>query len=129
MFKIILMWFLFIPIPIINGILRESWYKKKVGEFGTNIVGFLVLSSVFLLYTYFFFRNQMASFGASKLFLIGTLWLGMTLLFEFGMGIVSGRSWKYMLADYNVLKGRLWPLTLIIIFLAPLIIKFILILK
>jgi hypothetical protein len=127
MFKIILMWFLFIPIPIINGFLRESWYKKKVGELGANIVGFFVLSSIFLVYTYLFFKNQISNFHNNEIFLIGSLWLVMTLIFEFGIGLITGRSWKYMLADYNVLKGRLWPLNLIIIFLAPFIIKLIVI--
>ena len=129
MIKIILMWVLFIPIPFINGVLREGWYKKKVGEIGSNIIGFFVLSSVFLIYTYLFFKNQILSFSNTEIFLMGTLWLTMTLIFEFGMGVVTGRSLEYMLADYNILKGRLWPLTLVIIFLAPFIIKLILIFK
>lgn len=119
------MWLLFIPIPIINGILRESWYKKKAGEIGSNIIGFFVLSSMFLGYTYLFFKNQILGFSNGELFLMGTLWLVMTLIFEFGIGLVAGRSWKYMFVDYNVMKGRLWPLTLIVIFWAPFLIKLI----
>lgn len=123
MLKIFLMWVAFIPVPIINGTLRESWYKAKVGEFGANVIGFLVLSIFFLIYTYLFFKNDLGSLGTSRLFLMGGIWLGLTLVFEFGMGFMGGRSWNYMLADYNLFKGRLWPLVLIIIFFAPLIIK------
>jgi len=118
------MWILFIPIPVINGILRENWYKQKIGEIGTNIVGFFVLSSFFLIYTYLFFRNQISDFSISKLFLVGAVWLFMTLVFEFGIGLYSHRSWSYMLADYNILKGRLWPLCLVVIFFTPLIIRY-----
>lgn len=117
------MWLVFIPVPIINGGLREGWYKARAGEFGSNIIGFVVLSAFFLLYTYLFFKNQIGEFSTGRLFLMGGIWLGLTLVFEFGMGIVTGRSWSYMLADYNILKGRLWPLVLIVIFFAPHIIK------
>lgn len=120
------MWLLFIPIPIINGILRESWYKPKIGELYTNIVGVFILSSVWILYTYLFFKNNIFNFSVGKLFLLGFIWLAMTLIFEFGMGILAGRSWDYMLADYNILKGRLWPLFLFVVFWSPFILRFIL---
>ena len=42
------------------------------------------------------------------------------LAFEFGVGaLVSHRSWPEMLADYNVLKGRVWVFIPIITALAP----------
>lgn len=120
------MWFAFIPVPIINGILRESWYKAKIGELGANIIGVTVLSSVWVLYTYLFFKNQINEFSFGKLLLIGLIWLAMTLLFEFGMGFFAGRSLEYMLADYNILNGRLWPVFLLVVFFSPFILQFIL---
>lgn len=125
MTKILLMWLLFVPVPIINGILREQWYKKILGELGTNITGTLVLSSAFLIYTYLFFRNDINDFSNQQLLLMGLIWLILTLIFEFGMGLIAGRSWSYMLADYNLMKGRLWPLFLVVLFFSPFIIKFI----
>lgn len=109
--------------PIINGALRESWYKAKAGELGANVIGFFILSVFFLLYTYLFFKNDLGGFSAGKLFLTGGIWLGLTLVFEFGLGLLGGRSWGYMLADYNLFKGRLWPLVLAVIFFAPFIVK------
>lgn len=123
MLKIFLMWAAFIPVPIINGTLREGWYKAKVGEFGANVIGCVVLSAFFLTYTYLFFKNDLGGFSTSKLLLIGGIWLGLTLVFEFGIGLMGGRSWGYMLSDYNLFKGRLWPLVLVVIFFAPFIVK------
>jgi len=124
MLKIILMWLCFTPVPFLNGILREKWYKKKIGELKSNIVGAIILSSFFLLYTYLFFKNEIIYFSTGKLFLMGAVWLIMTLIFEFGMGIISGRSLRYMLADYNIFKGRLWPLFLLVVLFSPLLIRF-----
>ena len=57
---------------------------------------------------------------------MGLFWLIATLIFEFSMGFFGGRSIEYMLADYNILKGRLWPLCLATITFSPFIVKMIL---
>ena len=125
MIKMILMWILFIPIPVINGLLRDFWYKNKIGELGANIVGFFALSSIFIFYVYLFFGKNIQSFSIKKLIFMGVFWLLMTLIFEFSMGFLGGRSLEYILADYNIFKGRLWPLCLVAISISPFIVKFI----
>ena len=53
---------------------------------------------------------------------IGAVWLALTLLFEFGYGhFAAGKSWAELLADYNVLRGRVWPLVLLMTAPAPLL--------
>ena len=52
-------------------------------------------------------------------FLIGFAWLALTLVFEFGFGRVRGKPWTELLADYNVLKGRIWVLVLVTTAMAP----------
>ncbi len=126
MLKMIIMWVLFIPIPVINGLLRDFWYKNKTGELGANIIGFIVLSSIFIFYVYLFFGKTINTFSVNKLIFMGLFWLIATLVFEFSMGFFGGRSIEYMLADYNILKGRLWPLCLATITFSPFIVKMIL---
>jgi apolipoprotein N-acyltransferase len=47
----------------------------------------------------------------------------MTVIFEFGFGhYVAGHSWSHLLADYNLLAGRVWFLFLIWIALLPYVI-------
>jgi len=43
----------------------------------------------------------------------------LTLLFEFGLGRALGRPMETLLADYNILRGRLWPLVLITELVGP----------
>jgi succinate dehydrogenase/fumarate reductase cytochrome b subunit len=45
----------------------------------------------------------------------------LTLLFEFSFGRYQGQSWNAMLAEYNLLKGKLWALVPLWILLAPLL--------
>jgi hypothetical protein len=51
---------------------------------------------------------------------VGLFWLVLTVTFEFLFGrYVAGASWEALLADYDVLRGRLWPLVLLTTLLAP----------
>ena len=57
-----------------------------------------------------------------RLLLMGTLWLGLTLAFEFLFGrFVMGLSWERLAADYNVLEGGLLPFGMLVLLLSPLI--------
>jgi hypothetical protein len=51
---------------------------------------------------------------------VGLLWTALTLAFEFLFGhFVAGASWTDLLADYDVRRGRLWPLVLLATALTP----------
>ena len=51
---------------------------------------------------------------------VGAAWVGMTAAFEFGFGhYVARQSWSTLLADYDLRRGRLWPLVLAVTAAAP----------
>ena len=55
---------------------------------------------------------------------MGLLLAGITVAFEFLFGrYVDGKSWEYLLADYNIFKGKLWILVIITSLTAPYLIK------
>jgi hypothetical protein len=55
-------------------------------------------------------------------FLVGLLWVVLTVAFEFLAGhYIFGNSWETLLADYNVFRGRVWLLVLLTNLLAPLL--------
>ncbi len=44
---------------------------------------------------------------------VGGVWLAMTVTFEFAFGrLVARQSWEELLSDYNLRRGRMWPLVL-----------------
>lgn len=54
-------------------------------------------------------------------FAIGMLWVALTVAFEFLAGhYVFGNSCERLIADYNVLRGRVWVLVLLATCLRPL---------
>jgi len=48
---------------------------------------------------------------------VGFAWLALTL--AFGFGRARGKPWADLLADYDVLKGRIWVLVLLTTAVAP----------
>jgi ABC-type glycerol-3-phosphate transport system permease component len=51
---------------------------------------------------------------------IGTIWLILTVAFEFFFGrYVGNHPWSRLLADYNLLAGRLWGLVLLAVATLP----------
>ncbi len=121
--RILITWLLFLPVPVINGILREKWYKALVGETAAHQIGTLVVSLFFVLYAYVALKDKIHGLSNTQLLFVGSFWLILTLIFEFGLGLVGGRSWSYMLADYKIWEGRIWPVVLIVVFLSPFMVK------
>ncbi len=125
LFRIILTWLLFLPVPIINGTLREKWYKNKIGERAAHQLGVAVLCPIYLLYAYVSLHDKISLLATGELWGIGAIWLLLTLCFEFGIGIAGGRTWEYMLADYKIWKGRIWPIVPAVVLVSPLVVKWI----
>lgn len=119
-FRSILFWFLFIPIAIINGIIRTSVYQPIIGDLKGHLVSSLIFSVLFIIYSYIFVKTYKGTFEKHDLLKIGLLWVSLTIIFEFGFGhYIAGHTWKYLLADYNIFRGRVWFLVLLVIAFSP----------
>ena len=120
-------WFIFVIAGILNGIFRETYIAPRVGEHAGHVISTIILVCVILIVTYLFISNMKIDYAKTDLLIIGALWLLLTILFEFVFGhFVMGNSWNTLLADYNILKGRVWSLVLLTTFIAPLLFGYIL---
>lgn len=105
-------------IAIANGAARDLWYKKYLGGLKAHqvsTVSFIIALAVYIG----FIINRYPPRSAMQAILIGLSWVALTLIFEFGFGILRGNSLKHLLEDYNIFKGRLWVLIPVWLLLAP----------
>jgi hypothetical protein len=101
-----------------NGIARVTVLEPWLGEEPARRVATIVGVGIVLAFSRLYVRR--AGAGAPREWLaVGVVWLALTLAFEFGMGLVAGRSWAEMLVDYDLTRGRLWPLVLVATLLGP----------
>jgi hypothetical protein len=101
-----------------NGALRDLIYKKYVGDLAAHQLSTLLLIVLFTVYIGFVLKYFPPGSSIHAV-VIGTLWLFLTLIFEFGFGRIRGHSWRQLLSDYNFLKGRLWILVPAWVAVAP----------
>jgi hypothetical protein len=114
------MWLVFLVLAIVNGSARNFLYAKKTGEHKGHVISSLIAISYILAGTYLFVNAVASVATLTDLLLVGGFWLTVTVVFEFGFGhYVMKHSWSHLLADYNLLKGRLWSLVLLTSFVAP----------
>lgn len=119
-----LTWFLFIPIVILNGTVREKVYKPLVGELLAHQISTGIASIAFFILSYILLKKFISAAPTNKLLFIGGMWVLMTVSFELILGrFILGNSWEKLFYDYNILKGRLWTLLLLSIFMTPVLLK------
>jgi hypothetical protein len=132
MVKAFLAWFVLLVLMFGNGVVRVGVLQPRLGEDVARRIASLTGVAIVLAFSGLFVRGlvtpmrgalaprgSVGSF-AGGLLGVGALWLALTLAFEFGFGhYLSGMSWQALLADYDLLHGRLWPLVLIATLLGP----------
>jgi len=120
--KYLLVWFLLAIIAIANGVIRQATYANTVSDLAAHQISTVtaVLATGAVVW---FVHRVWAIESASQAWSIGLLWLIMTIAFEFGFGhYVAGHPWDSLLADYNILNGRVWSLFLVWVAILPVVI-------
>ena len=111
-------WILFMLLAIINAGIREKLYKPKVGELRAHQISSIIFIILIFVVSYAFLKRVDAT--SMQSLLLGIIWFLLTIGFEFLFGhYIIKHPWSKLLADYNILKGRLWGLVLICILIAP----------
>jgi hypothetical protein len=114
-------WAAILIVAIANGALRVGWIIPRAGERLGHIVSTVTLCIAILLVAWL----SMAWIGAATrgdAVRVGMLWLVLTLAFEFlGGHYLFGTPWSQLVADYNVLGGRVWVLVLVTTAIAPIV--------
>ncbi len=111
-------WLVLLVVMFTNGFVRVGVLQPRLGEEVARRAASLIGVGLVAGLSYVFVRLSGLR-SSPELLRVGVLWLGLTLAFEFGFGRASGRSWSELLADYDLLHGRLWPLVLAATLLSP----------
>ena len=112
-------WLVLLVVAMINGGLRDFTYGQYVSELLSHQISCLsgiVLFAV-VIRQYVVLWPPVSSREAWQ---IGLFWMALTAAFEFlFFHYVADYSWEVLLANYNMSAGRLWPLVLLWVAVAP----------
>lgn len=112
-------WFTMLGVAMVNGGLRDMTYGKQLPALLANqlscLSGIILLGVVIHQYVC---RWSLTS--ARQALYIGLFWMMLTISFEFlFFHYVAGHPWSELLANYDMASGRLWPLVLLWVLIAP----------
>lgn len=113
-----IIWFALLAVAVANGAFREAVLIPRFGSQIGHIVSTAMLCAGILIVTYVAV-GWIHPGSRGDAIAIGLAWLALTLAFEFGFGRARGRPWSELLADYDILKGRIWVLVLVTTAIAP----------
>ena len=117
--RAILIWLVLSVLAVLNGMARNSLITPRIGEHGGHVASTIILCTVIFAVTLISIR-WMGPEGRGSAWLIGIVWVVLTVSFEFLAGhYLFGSEWSKLLADYNLAEGRIWLLVLMTSFFAP----------
>jgi len=113
------LWFPLVLIAVINGAVRESIYKKSLGDLLAHQISTATGFIIFTIYFWIIFNSWKIE-SSNQALLIGLMWFCLTEAFEFLAGhYIFKNSWEKIFNDYNIFKGRVWILIPIWVGIAP----------
>lgn len=114
-------WLVIVAVESAHGTLREMFLAPLVGDFRARQIA-VFTGSLLILGVACLFARWVRAGTTGRHLSVGLLWLFLTLLFEFGLGLfVLGYSWDRVASDYDLSRGGLMPFGLALLTLAPLI--------
>ena len=114
-----LVWLAMVGLAVVNGAFRVGVLEARLGETLAHVVSTGLLCGLILLLAWLAI-GWIAPLGARSALAIGLLWIGYTVVFEFGFGhYVARKPWTDLLADYDLAHGRVWLLVLLTTGAAP----------
>ena len=112
-------WILLVSVAAFNGAMREKLLVLLLGSQLALPLSGVLLSILIFLITLFLVPSLRLSVSW-QYWLVGAMWLLLTVIFEFVFGhYVTGTSWSRLLEAFNVVTGNLLVLVLITTTVSP----------
>jgi len=116
--RALLVWLLMMVIETIHGVLRNLLLVSLVGDLRARQLG-VFIGSALILGIAVLLIDWISPSSIRDLLMIGVMWLALTLAFEFGVGHALGRPWSALVADYDLTRGGLLSIGMVVLALSP----------
>lgn len=112
--KSILIWLLNIPLAIVNAGLREKILNPFIGStYALPVSGLTLIFAIFIVS--FLLIPQLGKGTSETYWLIGLLWVILTIIFETSINYIIGKDFAEIVKAYNITTGNLWLVVVILI--------------
>jgi hypothetical protein len=116
--KSLLIWVSIIPLTILNGLLREKVIIPLISmEYGLLISAVLLCLLIFIVCLIFI--PKIGKGIAKDYWIMGLLWLLLTIAFETIFGLLQGNTFAELINAYDIRTGNFWLLVVLFTGIAP----------
>jgi hypothetical protein len=116
-----IVWMGLLVIAVAFGAVREAVVAPRLGSQTAHVLGTIAFCLAILAVAWASIGWIGPRDGGAAVW-IGLGWVGLTVAFEFLAGhYLFGHPWARLLADYNILRGRIWLLVLVTTGVAPVV--------
>lgn len=122
MLRYLIAWLGLMVLAFLNGFAREFWLETQYSTGVAYQLSTVLLLVLFTAYFWWLFKRWPVK-STGQAWAVGTIWLLLTLGFEFGLGLAGGLTWQDLLQQYNVAAGELWIAVPIYVLFAPRLFK------
>jgi hypothetical protein len=120
--RALLAWLIIALAEVLQGILRVRLLNRRVGDHRARQIG-VGTGSLMILLVAWFAVPWIGPASAAECLQVGGLWVAAMLGLEFYFGrFVFRLPWSRIAADFDLRRGRLLGLGLLVLLLAPLIV-------
>jgi hypothetical protein len=117
--RAVTVWLLMMLIETVHGVLRAMLLVPRVGDLPARQIGVFTGSLLILAVTYLSLGWLRLDWPRLRI-VVGIVWALLTLAFEVLLGrILLGYPWSRLLADYDLARGGLMGLGLLVMVFAP----------
>lgn len=117
----LLVWGCFIPAAILNGGVREYVWNPLIGQaWGLPLSGIMLSLFIFLITGWLLPR--VGRFSPKESYLVASVWVVLTIVFEFIFGSINAATCTELLAAYHPASGNLWGLVVLTTGISPIIV-------
>jgi hypothetical protein len=118
--RILVTWLAMAVAMSANGIFRELVLERHLSEGAAGWVSLLLGLAIILAITRIGFRGIPADYPLPSLLLVGAFLVGLTIAFEFAVGmLVDHKSFAELASAYAFWRGETWPAVLAVLWLTP----------
>jgi hypothetical protein len=111
-------WLMLILMESVHGVFRRLVLEPWIGDFSARQISVFTGAALILIISYMFI-DWIRPRTAQQLTFIGVMWVILTLAFEVGIGRAIGYSWQRIFSDFNLARGGLLAIGLLVMGFAP----------
>jgi hypothetical protein len=119
---ILILWSLTALLIFLSGFLASAFILPQIGEYPAHIYKVVVATIVIAIFSAIYALRSRGEYWRQNALTCGAIWLLLSIFFEFVLRLLFLENpWKVLISDYQIWKGRLWILVLIVQFFGPLL--------